>query len=160
MQRPTGTRRRPPPSSDIKYLNWAEELGTKSNCVRRRVGAVLVAKQGVIAKAWNGVSARYRSCLEAGCPRCKRGGRVGTGYDSCICLHAEQRALALAARAGKSVRGATLYVSLRPCLACLNLAIEAGVLRVVYKGHWVYDRLLESRYNRLASRLRDFECVE
>ena len=81
---------------------------------------------------------------------------MGTGYDSCICIHAEQMALAKAARNGESVRGATLYVNLRPCLSCLNLALAAGVKKIVYKETWSYDRELEFQYKRLSRRLSAF----
>jgi dCMP deaminase len=84
---------------------------------------------------------------------------VGTGYDSCICLHAEQMALAKAAREGQSVRGTTLYVNLRPCLACLNLAVAAGVGKIVYKEGWAYNRELELQYKRLSRRLSAFVHV-
>jgi deoxycytidylate deaminase len=49
-------------------------------------------------------------------------------------------ALAKAARKGESVRGATLYVNLRPCLACLNLALAAGVKSIIYKENWSYGQ--------------------
>jgi dCMP deaminase len=81
---------------------------------------------------------------------------VGTGYDSCICIHAEQMALGKAARNGESVGDATLYVNLRPCLSCLNLAIAAGVKRIVYKENWSYGRELELQYKRLSRRLSAF----
>jgi dCMP deaminase len=128
----------------------------ESNCVRRNVGAVLVKNGRIIATACNGVPRTFRNCLVAGCPRCKRGGDVGTGYDSCICLHAEQMALAKAARGGQSVKGTTLYVDLRPCLACLNLAVAAGVREIVYKEGWSYERKLEFQYRRLSRRLSAF----
>ncbi len=142
--------------SDSKYIALADRVAAKSNCSRRSVGALLVRDGQIIAAACNGVSRKYRSCLVAGCPRCKRGGDVGTGYDSCICLHAEQMALAKAAREGKSVRGGTLYVNLRPCLACLNLTLAAGVRRIVYKEIWSYGRELELQYKRLSRRLSAF----
>lgn len=144
------------PKTRSKYVALAEKAGTKSNCVRRNVGAVLVRNGRIISTASNGVSKKFRNCLVAGCPRCKRGGDVGTGYDSCICLHAEQMALAIAAREGKSARGSTLYVSLRPCLGCLNLAIAAGVRRIVYRESWSYGRDLELQYRRLSRRLAAF----
>ncbi len=50
---------------------------------------------------------------------------------------------AIAARKGKAAEGATLYVNLRPCLGCLNLAIAAGVRRIIYEESWSYDRKLE-----------------
>ena len=65
-------------------------------------------------------------------------------------------ALAKAAREGKSVEGVTLYVSLRPCLGCLNLAVAAGVRKIVYKESWSYDRELELQYKRLSGRLSAF----
>jgi dCMP deaminase len=145
-----------PPRIQSKYMALAEKAGAKSNCARRTVGAVLVRNGRIIATACNGVSRRFRNCLVAGCPRCKGGGDVGTGYDSCICLHAEQMAFAIAVREGKSVKGATLYVNLRPCLGCLNLAVAAGVRKIVYKEIWSYGRELEFQYRRLSRRLSAF----
>src|SRR6266481_2227082 len=142
--------------SDSKYIALADRVAAKSNCSRRSVGALLVRDGQIIAAACNGVSRKYRNCVVAGCPRCKRGGDVGTGYDSCICLHAEQAALAMAAGEGQSVKGATLYVNLRPCLACLNLAVAAGVTKIVYKESWSYGRELEFQYRRLSRRLSAF----
>jgi len=142
--------------SDSKYIALTDSVAAKSNCSRRNVGALLVKDRQVIGAAYNGVARKYRSCLVAGCPRCKQGGDVGTGYDSCICLHAEQMVLAEAAREGQSVRGATLYVNLRPCLACLNLAVAAGIRKIVYKEDWSYDHQLELQYKRLSRRLSSF----
>lgn len=150
-------RNRAPRKGHPDYMFLAEEAGSKSNCARRNVGAVLVRKGRILTTASNGVARRFRNCLVAGCPRCKRGGNVGTGYDSCICIHAEQMALAKAAEKGKSVRGATLYVNLRPCLSCLNLAIAAGVTKIVYKEDWSYDRELEMQYKKLSRRLSAFD---
>ncbi len=64
--------------------------------------------------------------------------------------------LAMAAGEGQSVKGATLYVNLRPCLACLNLAVAAGVKKIVYKESWSYGRELEFQYRRLSRRLSAF----
>ena len=144
------------PKIHSRYMALAEKVGAKSNCARRSVGAVLVRNGRVLTTACNGVAPRFRSCLVAGCPRCKQGGDVGTGYDSCICIHAEQMVLAKAASEGESVRGATLYVNLRPCLSCLNLTLAAGVKKIVYKERWSYDRELELQYRRLSRRLSAF----
>jgi deoxycytidylate deaminase len=65
--------------------------------------------------------------------------------------------LAKAAQEGQSVRGAILYVNLRPCLSCLNLAIAAGVKKIFYKEDWSYDRELELQYKKLSRRLSAFE---
>jgi len=159
LRTPKAMRNTVRPRTHSKYVALAEKVGAKSNCVRRNVGVVLVRNGRIIAAACNGVSRRFRNCLVAGCPRCKGGGDVGTGYDSCICLHAEQMAFAIAAREGKSVKGSALYVNLRPCLACLNLAVAAGVSKIVYKEDWSYDRELELQYRRLSRRLSAFVHV-
>jgi deoxycytidylate deaminase len=71
----------------------------------------------------------HKDCREAGCPRCINGGVTGSGYETCVCIHAEQRAIADAARRGVSTDNSVLYVNLRPCLQCLAIAKAAGIRR-------------------------------
>jgi dCMP deaminase len=47
-------------------------------------------------------------------------------------IHAEVNAILKAARTGAEVEGATLYLTLSPCLYCSKLILQAGVKRVVY----------------------------
>ena len=53
----------------------------------------------------------------------------GTGYDLCICVHAEQNALLAAARFGIAVEGSTMYTTMRPCFGCTKELLQAGVRR-------------------------------
>lgn len=134
-----------------EWLRYVDRVGRGSNCVRRKVGAILVSDGTVLASGCNGVPSEFRDCLAAGCPRCAAGGAVGQGYDECICVHAEQRAIGAAASDGVRLRGSILYVNLRPCLGCVILALESGVRGVVFKGNWSYQPNLEILYQQLVS---------
>ena len=48
-------------------------------------------------------------------------------------LHAEANAITKLAKSGNSSDGATLYVTMSPCVECAKLIIQAGIRRVVYK---------------------------
>jgi dCMP deaminase len=79
------------------------------------------------------------------------------GYDLCICIHAEQKAIANAARDGVAVGGGTMYVNVRPCLNCLVVAHNAGISRLFYQEDWSYPEEIEKVYWRLASAFETFE---
>lgn len=137
------------------FIALANQEARRSNCVRRAVGALLVRDGVVIGQGWNGVPDRYRDCRAAGCPRCINGGETGSGYETCICIHAEQHSIADAARRGVETEGSTLYVNLRPCLQCLAISRAAGVRKIFYGGKtWTYPAELEAVYIKLA---RDFD---
>jgi dCMP deaminase len=48
-------------------------------------------------------------------------------------VHAEANAIAQAAKHGISTSGASIYVTLEPCLTCLKLIISAGIKEVFYE---------------------------
>ena len=149
-------------ANDADILLTAEHVAQKSNCVRRHVGCVLVKGSSTLATGWNGVhTSPELDCVEAGCPRCKAADTVtGIGYDRCLCVHAEQVAIAEAARNGVSLDGATLYNTLRPCLNCAANALLAGVKRIVYQADWHYsDKELEEAHARLRKKFEEFACV-
>jgi len=140
------------------FFDLARQAGEKSNFASRHVGAVFVSQGVVLAEGFNGVSARFNDCISAGCKRCKTGGSVGVGYDNCICIHAEQRAIGSAAAIGTALTGATMYLTLRPCLQCLLLIYAAGVRQIMYLQEWKYPDDREASYQALAARFDVFEC--
>jgi dCMP deaminase len=159
----------PPPTNNnaveasrhSRWISLAELTAKRSNCVRRSVGAVLIKDGEVLAKGWNGVSDDYASCRVAGCPRCIGGGDTGSGYENCICIHAEQCAIAEAARNGIAVNDAAIYVNLRPCLQCLAICRAAGVQEVYYSGEeWEYPAEVEKIYHVLSDQFAIFSRVE
>lgn len=118
---------------------------------------MLVREATELVSGSNGVNRRFQSCLDAGCPRCAAGGVVGLGYEFCICVHAEQDVIAHAARDGIAVGGATAFITLRPCLTCLTMMIDAGITQVYYAEDWSLPPDLEPVYQTIAAQLDFFE---
>ena len=137
------------PGWDDYYLGIAQSVSVRSNCVRRQVGAVIVVDNAIIATGYNGTPVGVRNCIDGGCPRCASDAPTGAGYDSCICVHAEQNAIVFAARHGNATQGGTLYTTLRPCFGCAKESIQAGVRQVVYAMPFEYQPDLEDVYRRL-----------
>lgn len=48
-------------------------------------------------------------------------------------IHAEARAICIAAKQGKPIEGATIYVTFPPCSACFQLIVASGIKRCVYR---------------------------
>jgi dCMP deaminase len=141
------------------FLEGARRVAEKSNCASRHVGAVVVSKGEIIADGFNGVSSRFPDCVAAGCERCRTGGALGVAYDNCICIHAEQRAIASAAARGVSTSGTAIFLTLRPCLQCLLLIYAAGIKQIRYLQDWSYPDGREASYRVLAGRFEVFESV-
>ncbi len=120
------------PGWDEYFMNLATVVATRSNCVKRMVGAIVVTDRRVISTGYNGTPRGVQNCNEGGCPRCNGGAEAGTRLDECLCSHAEENAITQAAYHGVSVRGATLYTTFSPCLMCTKMTINAGIQEVVY----------------------------
>lgn len=100
---------------------------SRATCVRGQVGCVLVRDRRVLATGYNGPVGGNPDCL--GVDRCRRTADGGCAETA----HAEQNAVAYAARFGVDLTGATCYLSgYSPCLMCAKLLIQTGVRRVVF----------------------------
>jgi dCMP deaminase len=147
------------PSREQYFMLLAVATRERANCLRRHVGAVLVADQRIIATGYNGTPTGFPNCDEGGCHRCANPDdyAAGRGYDVCICVHAEQNAVLQAAKLGYSVQGSACYSTLRPCFGCLKELYQAGVTSIRYLNAWTpsdpveagaYDALLEELAGR------------
>ena len=117
-------------------MELAINLASKSHCIKRHVGAVLTKDTRIISIGYNGPPAGTHNCDEKwpehGCERDTKGG-------CSLAIHAEQNALLYAVKNNSSVEGATLYVTLSPCLACARIILTMGVKKVIYyKSYAVY----------------------
>ena len=137
------------PSWDEYYMAIARAVGARSNCLRRRVGALIVVDKAIIATGYNGTPLGVQNCCDGGCPRCASDAPPGAGYDTCVCVHAEQNAIVLAARHGNATNRGVLYATLRPCFGCAKESIQAGLRELVYDEPYEYDPGLEEAYRRL-----------
>ena len=120
------------PSWDEYFLKIARDVSERSNCSRRKVGAVIVRDNHIISTGYNGTPMGITNCFDGGCPRCGGKSESGTHLDECLCVHAEQNAICQAARYGLSVEGGTMYITISPCLTCAKLLINVGIRRVIY----------------------------
>ena len=126
-------------SREQYYMGIATAVRERANCTGRRVGAVIVKDDRVIATGYNGTPSNMANCDEGGCFRCNNPDDFppGAGYDQCICVHAEQNALMTAARFGIAVDGATFYSTMRPCFGCTKEMLQAGIKGGYYLHNWV-----------------------
>jgi dCMP deaminase len=139
-------------------MSIAFAVRRRALCLGRHVGAVLVRDGRIISTGYNGTPDDMPNCdeHERGCLRCAspESFPAGTGYDLCICVHAEQNALLSAARFGISVEGAVLYSTLRPCFGCTKEALQAKVERIYYLHDWKHpDEKVQAQYERIQSKL-------
>ncbi len=129
-------KRDPRPSWDEYFMEIAHVVAKRSNCSRRKVGAVVMNRNHILSAGYNGTPRGVKNCFEGGCPRCAGKTPSGKGLDECLCTHAEQNAICQAALHGVAIDGATLYVTISPCLICAKLIINAGIREVVYDGDY------------------------
>ena len=151
------------PDTDTYYMGIAFAVREKANCTGNRVGAVIVRDNRVISTGYNGVPEGMTNCLDGGCLRCQNpNGRFpsGTGYDLCICVHAEQNAILSAARFGIAVANSTLYTTMQPCFGCAKEIVQAKISKVIYLHPWVPTNddplmaaAMREEYAKLMSRL-------
>lgn len=105
---------------------------SRTNCIRRSVGAVIVKDNHVIATGYNGPPSGLANCSDVGCIREDMGVKSGERHELCRGLHAEQNAIIQAAVYGSSIKGAKIYVTTHPCVVCAKMIINATIEEIVY----------------------------
>jgi dCMP deaminase len=124
------------PSWDDYFLSIAGLVSTRSTCLRRSVGAVLVRDKKILATGYNGAPSKVRHCSQTGCIREKMQVPSGQRHELCRGLHAEQNAFLQAALHGTSLKGSSLYCTTQPCIICAKMVINAGITDIVIKGDY------------------------
>jgi len=122
------------PSWDEYFVELADLVASRSTCLRRHVGAVLVRKERIIATGYNGAPRSLSHCMDIGCMREEMGIPSGQRYELCRGVHAEQNAIINAAYYGVSTQETVLYCTNQPCIICARILINAGIIRVVHRG--------------------------
>lgn len=121
------------PSWDEYFMDIAELVRTRSTCLRRKVGAVIVKDNRILTTGYNGAPPGAKHCEEVGCLRQTMGIPSGERQELCRALHGEQNAVIQAAKYGISIEGASIYTTTYPCVICAKILIGAGIKRIVYK---------------------------
>jgi len=126
--------RRPP--WDEYFMEIAKVVAARSNCMRRKVAAVIVKDKRIISTGYNGTPRGTKNCSEGGCPRCNESPESGRRLDECLCSHGEENAIVQAAYHGISVKDGVIYSTCSPCLICTKMIINAGMTEVVYNEEY------------------------
>lgn len=113
------------------FMSIAHKVKTRSTCLSRQVGAVLVRDKRILATGYNGAPAGVSHCVATGCLR--KGDKSGTNLENCKALHAEQNCILQCALHGVSAKGADLICTMSPCSTCAKMIINAGIVRVIYE---------------------------
>lgn len=121
------------PSWDEYFMSMAFLISTRSLCERLQVGCVIVSagdrKNRVIAAGYNGFL-----------PGTPHKSRVRDGHEQAT-VHAEQNAIADAARRGISVEGCVAYVTHYPCINCAKILAAAGIRMVKFHLDYRNDEM-------------------
>jgi dCMP deaminase len=137
------------PSKHEHFLNRAKVVAERSTCLRRRVGAIIVDKEGVeLSSGYSGAPRHTEHCIDIGkCLRMELKIPSGKNYELCRAVHAEQNAIINAARTGARIVGGEMYISSEkiegaysngddndkiygPCIICKKEIINAGLTAV------------------------------
>ncbi|KAH9466628.1 hypothetical protein MJO29_000491 [Puccinia striiformis f. sp. tritici] len=160
------------PSWDTYFTELANLASLRSNCMKRRVGAVLVSgDKRVLSTGYNGTPRGMINCNQGGCKRCNGSNFVpniltqkstvvdkcGVNLDECLCLHAEENALLEAGR--ERIKNSTLYCNTCPCLRCSIKIVQCGVLEVIYSNPYSMDKQAQKIFTEAGIKLRQFNSI-
>ncbi len=132
-------------SKENYYLDIAETVASRSTCLRKHYGAILVKNDSIAATGYNGAPRGRKNCCDIGhCLREEMQIPRGERYELCRSVHAEANCVISASR--EESEGAVLYMTcvdaqtgeLVPdtcsCMMCKRLVINAGISKVVVRN--------------------------
>jgi dCMP deaminase len=127
------------PNWDQYFINIAKLTSERSNCIKRRVGCVIVKDKRILSLGYNGTPVNTLNCYQGGCKRCmdqyKRLDTVTAKHlDLCMCLHAEENAILFVSKI--DLKDSTIYITLIPCISCVKKILQCQIKRVVYINNY------------------------
>lgn len=131
------------PSWDEYFMTIAEYVATRTTCLRRAVGAIVVKDRRILATGYNGAPSKVTHCKTAGCLREKLNVPSGQRHEICRGLHAEQNAIIQAAKSGTNLYGSTIYCTTQPCIVCAKMIINTGIKEIVFREAYPDDLSLQ-----------------
>jgi len=169
---------------DNYFHNICEVVSSKSPCLSRKIGAILVQDNSIVATGYNGPPRGTPHCgherimrdkvlveklhkvkhrwepntLKTTCPRKILGYESGEGMQWCTAQHAEENVISNAARLGVSTVETTLYINcIMPCKNCFGTLINSGVSEIVIENTKLYDKHTQFLISNSGIRIREFE---
>lgn len=130
------------------FMGIAHQAATRSTCLRKKVGAVIVRDKTILSTGYNGSIRGLAHCEDVGC-------MIEDGH--CVAtVHAEANAIIQAAKNGVAIDGAELYTSASPCWGCFKLIANSGIRRIYY-GEFYQDERSREVASRLGIELVDLD---
>lgn len=121
----------PRPGWDPYFMAAATLVSSRSACERLHVGCIIVSAgkhpNRIIAAGYNGFL-----------PGTPHTSRVRDGHEQAT-VHAEQNAVADAAKRGIPLEGATAYVTHFPCINCAKILASSGIAKIKYRHDYKND---------------------
>ncbi|MCL5019244.1 MAG: deaminase [Patescibacteria group bacterium] len=145
---------------DTYFMNIAKVVASRSNCIKRKVAALIVKDKRIISTGYNGTPRGVKNCDEGGCPRCNSFVEGGTKLDECLCSHGEENAITQAAYHGISVKDSIMYTTFSPCLWCSKMIINAGIHEVVYNAEYPLNETAMKMLDEAGIKLRKVRVEE
>jgi len=121
------------PAWDEYFASITRQVATRSTCLRRKVGAIIVKDKRILTTGYNGAPMGVKNCLEIGiCLREELGVPSGERHEICRGLHAEQNAILQSAYHGVKIRDSVIYSTNQPCILCAKMIINCGIRKIYY----------------------------
>lgn len=130
-------------------MEMAKVVSLRGTCDRGRVGCVMVQGHHPVVVGYAGSPSGMPHCDEVGHQLKKITHEDGTESTHCMrTIHAEQNAIAQAAKLGVSLEGGTLYCKLAPCRTCAMLVVAVGIKKVVAEKKYQLSKETEDFFRR------------
>lgn len=144
------------PTWDESFMVHAMIAATRSSCLVRQVGAVLVRDKRVIASGYNGAPPDVETCLDTHVcfyqDLAWKDHEKGLGSyedlkeqrkDFCSAVHAEKNAINQCSRYGVPAQGCDLYITNFPCPGCVRDSIIPNkIASIVVWKEYLRNQLL------------------
>jgi dCMP deaminase len=108
-------------NKDLFYIKIAQTISEASYCQRKKVGAIIVKNDNIIAIGYNGTISGFDNICE-----------LDNGKTKPDVLHAESNAIAKCAKSENNSNESTMYITLSPCYECAKIIIQSGIIKIVY----------------------------
>ena len=119
------------PDWQTYFMDLAQLVSSRSTCIRRQVGALIVKENRILSTGYNGTPTGIRHCIDRGCLRDELKIPSGQRHELCRGLHAEQNAIIQAAYHGVSIESGEIYCTNQPCIICAKMIINAGLKKII-----------------------------
>ena len=117
-------------------MEMAIEESKNANCVKGKVGAIMVLNGEILGKGNNSVPEGCIPCTIDTCLRKKYNLKSGEKQELCRVVHAEQNAILNSLKKGYDLNNSIIYVTKSPCMICAKLIINVGIKKVIYANKY------------------------